>query len=96
MKPETAIYTAFDEFDGFDPVTPERNLMRAILRTAMEDIRRSGCPYREAKRYFLSNDDKYLFSFLSICYHLDLCPKTIRTMLGLSCSVEHDLGFLAA
>ena len=49
----------------------------------MEDMRKQGEAYRDARRYFMSNDDFYVYSFLSICYHLDLCPRTIRTVLGL-------------
>lgn len=83
MRDATAIYTAYDDSEPFDTACPERNLMRAILRTAMDDIRKPGSRHREARRYLLSNDQCYLYSFLSICFHLDLCPRTIRVMLGL-------------
>ena len=84
MSSETAIYTAYDDHQGKDSAEAEKNLMRAILQSAMEDIRKRGEPYRDARRYFLSRDDYYLFSFLSVCHHLDLCPRTIRTLIGLS------------
>ena len=83
MKDDTAIYTAYDEYTGKDPAEPERNLMRAVLRSAMDDMRKRGEAYRDARRYFLSGDDLYLYSFMSICHHLKLCPKTIRTVVGL-------------
>lgn len=83
MRADTAIYVAHDDFVKRDSAEPERNLMRAILRSAMEDMRKRGEAYRDARRYFMSNEDFYVYSFLSICYHLDLCPRTIRTVLGL-------------
>ncbi|MCB0322404.1 MAG: hypothetical protein KDD69_02490 [Bdellovibrionales bacterium] len=84
MDRETAIYAAYDDHRHRDPAEAERNLMRAVLRTAMEDIRKRGEPYRDARRYFLSTDELYAFSFLNVCYHLDLCPRTIRTVVGLT------------
>ena len=86
---ETAIYVAFDDHQAKDTAEGERNLMRAILRSAMEDIRKCGEPQREARRYFLSEEEGYLYSFLSVCYHLNLCPRTIRTLLG----ITEDLRF---
>jgi len=80
---ETAIFVAHDDFKKRDIAEAERNLMRAVLQTAMEDIRKKGETYHDARRYFGSTDDYYLYSFLSICYHLDLCPRTVRTIVGL-------------
>ena len=82
-KAETAVETAFEDHIQRDPALAERNLMRAILQTAFEDIRKRGEPYRLARQYVLSNDECYLYSFKSICYHLNLCPHTIRIRLGL-------------
>ncbi len=81
---ETAIYVAHDDFTKRDVAEAERNLMRAVLQTAMEDIRKKGEAYRDARRYFGSRDDFYLYSFLSVCYHLELCPRTIQTVVGLT------------
>lgn len=80
--PDTAIYSAYDDFKGLDPSESEKNLMRAILKTAMEDMNRNGEARRDAKLFFISNEDIYLFSFISICHHLDLCPFTIRELVG--------------
>ncbi len=93
-RADSAIYTAFDDFLGKDPAVAERNLMRAILRTAFEDIRKRGDAYRHARSYILSNDDRYIYSFRCICYHLNLCPLTIRSRLGLL--KEHEMERLAA
>lgn len=78
---ETAIYTAFDGYSHFDEAEAERNLMRAIIQTIMDDMRKEGEPRRNAMRYIRDNEEDYLFSFISICRHLNLCPRTIRTIL---------------
>jgi hypothetical protein len=83
LNDDSAIYTAYDDFKGMDSAEAEKNLMRAILKSAMDDIRKRGEPSKEALTYFLSEEDYYLFSFLSVCRHLGLCPRTIRTMVGL-------------
>jgi hypothetical protein len=90
IRPETAIFVAHEDFNKRDVAEAEKNLMRAILQTAMEDIRKKGEVYRDARRYFSSKDDFYLYSFLSICYHLDLCPRTIRTVIGLNEDRERE------
>jgi len=82
VRSDTAIYTAFDDFEGFDSAEPERNLMRAILRGVLDDSRRTGEAYRDARQYLLSEDESYLYSFLSICHHLNLCSRTIRRVCG--------------
>lgn len=83
VKADSAIYTAFDDYTHRDPAESERNLMRAILRGALEDIRKRGEPYRDARRYLMAREEAYLFSFESVCQHLNLCPKSIRFVLGL-------------
>lgn len=91
MSPDTAIETAYEDYQVWDSATPEKNLMRAILRSAMDDIKRRGEAYRDAKRFFLCEDDQYLFSFVSICYNLELCPNRVRRILGvLPSSMEDD------
>ncbi len=83
MKPETAIYTAYDDHVGLDFSEPEKNLMRAILKTAIEDLRKSGESHRDAYNFFKSIDETYVFSFRSICNHLNLCHKTVLVLCGL-------------
>lgn len=90
MRADTAIFTAFEDFDIYDKALPERNLMRAILRSVMDDIKKSGEPYREAKKYILSDDDTYVFSFVSVCHHLGLCPRTIRRIVGIMRGEDGD------
>ena len=92
-RPDTAIFVAYDEETPRDTAEAERNLMRAILQTAMDDVRKSGDLYRDARNYLLSNADFYVFSFRSICAHLNLCPTTIRRQCGL---IADDRDRLAA
>jgi len=92
---ETAIYTAYDDHRAKDPAEAERNLMRAVLRTAMDDVRRRGEAHRDARRYFLSQNDHYLYSFLSVCTHLELCPRTIQTVVGLAAGLGNEASVVA-
>ena len=80
----TAIYVGFEECLPYDTATPERNLLRAILLTAMSDLKRQGESHREASEFFLSEDESYVFSFVSICNHLDVDPKQILLVTGLA------------
>lgn len=96
MRADSAIYTAFDDYVGLDSAEPEKNLMRSVLRSALEDIAKSGEAYRDARVFFTTNEDRYLFSFISICLHLNLCPYTIRHLLGLTSSGENGAHRMAA
>lgn len=78
-----AIHQAFEEWVPYDPALPERNLLRAILLTAMSDLKRPGDTQREATEFFLSDDESYIFSFVSICNHLDIDPKRVLLVTGL-------------
>lgn len=79
----TAIYVGFEEIEPYDPSRPEKNLLRAVLITAMSDLRKGGDPARKAREFFLTHDDKYLFSFQSICNQLDLDPKLVLMVTGM-------------
>ena len=79
----TAIYVAYDDYESFDPALPERNLLRAILLTAMADLRKEGEVKRKATEYFLNQDESYIFSFRCVCNFLDIDPKQILMVTGL-------------
>jgi hypothetical protein len=83
-RPETAVYVAFEDYVPLDPSEPEKNLMAAVLKSAFDDLKKQGAPYREARDYILSNDTRYIYSFVNVCLHLGLCPKTIRALMGLN------------
>ncbi len=89
FRAETAIFVAHDDYQRRDIAEAEKNLMRAVLRTAMDDLQKKGEVYRDARRFFLSREEYYLYSFMSICYHLDLCPKTIYTIIGLVAEADN-------
>ena len=80
----TAMHVAFDDCVPYDPALPERNLLRAIILTAMSDLNRQGEAQREATEFFLSEDESYIFSFVSICNHLEIDPKRVLRVTGLS------------
>ena len=90
MREDTAIYTAYDDHKETDIAEPERNLMRAILKSAMDDMSKRGEALRDALLFFNNPDDSYLFSFRSICNHLDLCPLTIRFLVGLPNKTKYN------
>ncbi|MFM1848861.1 MAG: hypothetical protein RL417_2335, partial [Pseudomonadota bacterium] len=68
----TAIYVAYEEAVPFDPAAPEKNLLRAVLLSAMLDLKKPGDAGRRAVEYFLSPDEDYIFSFASICQFLNV------------------------
>lgn len=84
MRPDiTLIFTAFDDFEGDPSSDPEKNLMLAILSTAIADFKQKGQVYQSAKNYLMSDEDNYIYSFISVCSHLNVCPKIVRKYLGL-------------
>lgn len=78
-----AIFEAYEDSQAWDPSTPEKNLLRAMLITAMADLRKKGKVGRLARQYFLNGNDQYLFSFRSVCAFLDLDPEQILRKVGL-------------
>jgi hypothetical protein len=90
-RPETAIYVAHEEHIPRDPTEAERNLMRAVLNSAIADIQKAGDPAREAQIFFKNDDEDYLFSFKNICAQLDLCPSTILSIVGLNKSKHRSV-----
>lgn len=90
-RAETAIFFAFDDYNKHDPAEPEKTLMAAILKSALEDLKKVGAPARAAKEYMISNDRNYLYSFINVCLHLDICPKTVRALFGMGPKVYKPL-----
>lgn len=81
---ETTIYVAFEEHVQFDPARPEKELLRAILVNALSDLKKPGELSRRAREYFLSAEEDYLFSFQSVCNFLNVDPKRILRVAGLT------------
>jgi hypothetical protein len=83
-KRNTAIYTAFDDYEPNEIPVPERSLLRAILVNAIADANRNDEHSRRARDYFLSKEDDYIFSFQAICSYLGIDPKNILILVGLT------------
>lgn len=82
-KRNTAIYTAFEDYDGSDIPIPEKGLLRAILLNAIADMNREDEYARKARSYFLSKEDDYIFSFQAVCSYLNINPHHIMVLVGL-------------
>lgn len=80
---ETHVYVAHEEYVPFDPSNPEKNLLRAVLLSALSDLRKPGEASRRAREYLLSPDDDYLFAFQSICSYLQVDANKILGAAGL-------------
>jgi|GEM_PF-4014448 len=80
---KTVILEGFIGFDPFDQSESEKNLLRAILVSAMNDLKYQGEIGKRAKEFFLNPDDKELFSFQSICNYLNYDPFNVLKIVGL-------------
>ena len=87
-RAHTAVSVAHEDYEAFDPANPEKNLLRAILLTAMADLKRSGDPARKAVEFFMSTEEDYIFSFRSICNHLEVDANQILVVTGLKRSIN--------
>ena len=85
----TTVYVAYEDFEGFDPARPEKNLLRAVLISAMSDLRKRDSSSVKAREFFLGQSEEYLFSFQSICNLLELDPKLVLMITGLYPKPEH-------
>jgi len=85
----TAIFVAYEDHQETEMAVPERELLRAILRSALLDVRKAKSEeeLRKATHYVLDGDEDYIFSFRSICQFLNLVPERIIEALG----IAHDL-----
>jgi hypothetical protein len=79
----TAIFSAYDDYEQPELATPEKNLLRAVLINAIADMGRPGEFSRRAKDYFLSTEDDYVFAFRSVCTYLNINPHHILILVGL-------------
>lgn len=80
---KVAVHTAFEEIEAFDPTTPEKNLLRAILLGALHDLKKTVEEQKRATEFLLSPEDDYVFSFLSICDYLKIDPHKVLLIAGL-------------
>lgn len=80
---DTVVYVAYDDAEPFDPARPEKRLLRAILISALSDLKKPGDPARQALQYFLNQSEEYIFSFRSVCNHLEIDPGKVLQIAGL-------------
>ena len=80
---DTAIYVAYEEFEPRDTAVAEKDLLRAVLLTAMNDLQRNGDQSKKAREYFLSPENSHLFSFRSVCNLLDIDRTQVLRIVGL-------------
>ncbi len=83
-KKNTAIYIAYEDNKPVDLAFPEKNLLRAILLLAMSDVKKYGDVGRQAKEFFLNDEDDYIFSFNAICNHLEVDEVSVLATVGLA------------
>ena len=83
-KKETVVEVAFEDWEGFDPASPEKGLLKAILLTAINDLKKTGSERKEAEEFLLSTDESYIFSFRTICDFLNVDPNKILMVSGLT------------
>ena len=80
---ETSVYVAFEDAEPLDSAHPEKRLLRAILLSALSDLKKAGDPSRQAIQYFLNQSEEYIFSFRSVCSYLEIDPKRVLQVAGL-------------
>jgi hypothetical protein len=76
----------FDTFRRSEPLEPEKALLLAILKDAIDTYRKyRGAQdrigkdhFREAEEWLMGGGDDWLFAFDSVCALLDLDPDYIR------------------
>ena len=83
----TAIYTAYEDFEEDNQEAPEKGLLLAILFGALTDLKQPGRVGRMATDFFLNRDEKYIYSFKSICTFLSIDPRQVLMVAGL----ENDI-----
>jgi hypothetical protein len=80
---DVAIFTAYEDTIPWDPATPEKNLLRALLITAIADVRKTGQIRKQALDFFLNPDEHYPFAFLAVCEQLKIDPHSILKVVGI-------------
>jgi hypothetical protein len=78
----SSLYVAYDDSES-SLNSSETELLLAILLTAIEDLKDEGRKSRKAREFFLSKEEDYLFSFLSICDYLNVSATVILKALKL-------------
>ena len=77
-------FTSTQEFATGNQITPERDLLIAVLdRAVLDYCGREGELHERAKEWiFGTQDEDNLFSFDSICHYLSINPNALRNRVG--------------
>jgi len=86
FEDDTTIDEAYDKVFGQRRLTPEEELMAAVLDEAVADYqryqgggsRRSKKRFAEVERWIFTNDAEWIFSFVNCCEILGLEPSYVR------------------
>ncbi len=89
-------HVGFEGEEPYDVVTPEKNLLRAVLMSAFNDLKREGELGRKATEFFLDRDEEYIFSFRAICDFLSVDPKRVLRVTGLNSHTTYSPSTLGA
>lgn len=90
LNPEVTLPSQFQRmWHGARRLSPERELLLAVLFQAVQDMRTYKAArrpsdqkvYRDAWRWLVSNDCSSVSSFLNICDALGLCARSLRRAL---------------
>lgn len=73
-----------DEEEVTGEESPERDLLRAILRATLLDLQAGGTIARKARFYMVQPDESHLLAFNNLCRMLDLDPDVIRRLAGVA------------
>ena len=87
---DVAVFAAYEDIIPWDPSTPEKNLLRAMLITAMADYKKKGKVRRLDYEYFTNPIEVYPFSFKCVCRTLDVNPEDILRRIGLLDSAKEE------
>jgi hypothetical protein len=61
---------------------PEERLLLAVLEAAYWDLRsRQAIDRRQARSYFLSDENRHAFSFVAVCQHFGWSVDSVRGQL---------------
>jgi hypothetical protein len=62
---------------------PEERLLLAVFESAYWDLRsRHSMDRRQARTYFMSDENRHAFSFVAVCQHFGWSADSIRISLG--------------
>jgi hypothetical protein len=78
-----AIFTAYEGHSHQFISEAERELLRAVLWLALNDLKANGMVKQKATDFFLSSEEDHLYSFQSICNYLNLDPEGVLRSAGL-------------